>query len=190
MDSQLTHLQRLADLIRTRNSNEVSITREIGRPAMLGHIAEHIAGRVFDIQLHERADHPGSDGCFRSGPFRGRSVDVKARSRREGFLNIKEDHLPDFFLVMTGPKATPGRTAAEPQPWCIEEVYLFEARPLVEDLKARPVKLGAATSIRQDLWEGARIYPEHPDSPFRITRDQKEALQLFCLSSVAGGRRD
>ena len=71
---------------------------------MLGHIAEHIAGRVFDIQLHERADYPGSDGYFRSGPFRGRSVDVKARSRREGFLNIREDHLPDFFLVMTGPR--------------------------------------------------------------------------------------
>ena len=102
MDSHLTHLQRLADLIRTRNSNEVSITREIGRPAMLGHIAEHIAGRVFDIQLHERADHPGSDGCFRSGPFRGRSVDVKARSRREGFLNIREDHLPDFFRSTRG----------------------------------------------------------------------------------------
>ena len=178
-------LERLADLIRTRNSNEVSITKEIGRPAMLGHIAEHIASRIFDIRLHERADHPGNDGWFQSGPYQGRSVDVKARSRREGFLAIREDCLPDLFLVMTGPKATAGRTAGEPQPWCIEEVYLFEARPLVRELKARRVKIGAATSIRQDVWRAARIHPEQATSSWKLTEFQKECLRLFSLSSVA-----
>ena len=178
-------LERLADLIRTRNSNEVSITKEIGRPAMLGHIAEHIAARIFDIRLHERADHPGNDGCFQSGPYQGRSVDVKARSRREGFLAIREHCLPDVFLVMTGPKATAGRTAGEPQPWCIEEVYLFEAASLVRDLKARGVKIGAATSIRQEVWRAARIYPEQATSRWKLTECQKECLRLFALHSVA-----
>ena len=60
-------LQRLADLMRTRNAHEVSFVREIGRPAILGHIAEHIAARIFDIHLHEQADHPASDGIFQSG---------------------------------------------------------------------------------------------------------------------------
>ena len=62
-------LERLADLIRERNANEVAITRIVGRPAQLGHIGEYIASRIFDIELEQDAAHRGSDGQFRSGPF-------------------------------------------------------------------------------------------------------------------------
>ena len=62
-------LERLADLIRERNANEVAITGIVGRPAQLGHIGEYIASRIFDIELEQDAAHRGSDGQFRSGPF-------------------------------------------------------------------------------------------------------------------------
>ena len=100
-------------------------------------------------------------------------------------MKINEGTLPQFFLVLTGPKAAAGRTAGKPQPWCIEEVYLFNAASLVNDLKTRGVKLGVAASIRSVLWNAARIYPEHPKSPWNLTELQKESLRLFRLSSVA-----
>ena len=53
-------LERLADLIRERNANEVAITRIVGRPAQLGHIGEHIASRIFDIELEQDAPIGGA----------------------------------------------------------------------------------------------------------------------------------
>ncbi len=59
-----TGLERLSDLIRQRNENEVEITHIIGRPAQIGHVGEYLASAIFNIALEESATTPGYDGRF------------------------------------------------------------------------------------------------------------------------------
>lgn len=175
-------LERLAGLLRVRNTNEVEITRVIGRPAQLGHIGEYIAGQIFDIALEYSAVHPGSDGRFRSGPLAGKSVNIKMYGKREGLLDIHPAYVPDYYLVLTGPKSTVMSSKGAARPWVINEVFLFEAEPLIDRLRARGVKLGVATSVRVEEWESARIYPGSPGSPLELTRGQQDSLRLFDAS--------
>ena len=174
-------LQGLADLIRERNANEVAITRIVGRPAQLGHIGEYIASRIFDIELEQDATHRGSDGHFRSGQLAGKSVDVKFYAKREGVLDIKRKHLPDYYLVLAGPKSSATSSKGSTRPWCIKEVFLFEAAPLVARLLARGVRVGTATSVRNEEWDRARIYPASSGDPLELAKDQMDALRLFDL---------
>lgn len=172
-------LERLAELIRARNANEVDIARVIGRPALLGHLGEYIASRIFNIKLHDTAVHPGSDGCFRAGPLEGKTVDVKMYSKRDGSLDIARQ-LPDYFLVLAGPKA-PGVISGSTSPWGIKEVFLFETESLIARLKGRGVKIGTATSLRKGDWDRACIYPASTVAPLRLTDAQREALGCFDL---------
>lgn len=63
----VTPLERLAALLRQRNSIDADISSLIARPALPGHIGEFIAAAVFDIQLEGSATRAGYDGVFRSG---------------------------------------------------------------------------------------------------------------------------
>ena len=176
-------LQRLAELIRARNATEVEITRIIDRPAQIGHIGEYIASRVFDIVLERSAVNPGSDGRFSSGPLAGKSINVKMYGKREGLLDIRPEYLPDYFLVLTGPKSTAIDSKGRPRPWGVNEVFLFEAQPLIDRLRDRGVKLGVATSVREVEWKAARIYPVSSGSPLTLTQAQQDAIRLFKVSS-------
>jgi len=60
----MNDLERLAALIRDRNSIERSIASITGRPALTGHTGEYIAANIFDIQLVESASEKGIDGHF------------------------------------------------------------------------------------------------------------------------------
>lgn len=175
-------LRRLADLIRVRNANEVEITRVIGRPALIGHVGEYIASSIFNIALEPSAVNPGSDGHFRSGPLSGKSVNIKMYGKREWLLDIHPDYVPDFYLVLTGPKTTAMTSRGATRPWGIEEVFLFEAGPLIDRLRARGVKLGVTTSVREREWTFARIWPVSLGSPLELTRTQQDDLRLFALS--------
>ena len=174
-------LERLADLIRERNANEVAITGIVGRPAQLGHIGEYIASRIFDIELEQDAAHRGSDGQFRSGQLAGKSVDVKFYPKREGVLDIKRTHPPDYYLVLAGPKSSATSSKGSTRPWGIKEVFLFEAAPLVARLLARGVRVDTATSVRNEEWDRARIYPASSGDPLELAKDQMDALRLFDL---------
>ena len=174
-------LAQLADLIRMRNENEVAITRVVGRPALLGHIGEYIASQVFDIALAPNATNPAIDGWFRSSPLAGKSVDIKTYAKREGVLDIKPEQLPDYYLVLAGPKSSAVSSRGTVRPWGIKEVFLFEAAPLVARLRERPVKVGTATSVRQGEWDRARIFPASPGAPLRLTEDEEAALRRFDL---------
>jgi hypothetical protein len=70
-------LAGLAALIRQRNAIETEITQITGRPAVLGHLGECVASRVFGIALAHAATEKGIDGHFVSGPLRGSSVNIK-----------------------------------------------------------------------------------------------------------------
>lgn len=175
-------LQCLTSLIRVRNANEVEIARIIDRPALIGHVGEYIASRIFGIALEDSAVHPGSDGRFRSGPFAGRSVNIKMYGKREGLLDINPAHVPDFYLILTGPKATAMTSKENTRPWSVNEVFLFDAVPLIGRLRARGVKLGVATSVMAAEWEAARVWPDSPDAPLQLTEVQQDCLLAFTLS--------
>jgi len=181
----MTDFHKLADLIRKRNAIGKEITALIGRPAQIGHIGEHIASEVFDIALQESAVNKGFDGRFRSGPLTGRSVNIKWYAKREGLLDLRPDALPDYYLVMTGPRATILTSRGEARPLLIEQVFLFEARRLLAQLEGRKVKTGVATSITRDQWEAAEIYPSQKSSLLPVSDAQRALLKMFGADASA-----
>ena len=172
-------LRRLASLTRQRNRVDAEIAGLIGRPAHPGHIGDFVAAAIFDIRLLKDATHPGADGQFTRGPLAGRSVNVKKYSLDQGLLDMRPDALPDFFLVLTGPRRPAASSRGTSQPWTIESVYLLEAAPLVAQLTARGVKIGVATSVRRRVWDDAEIYPSPRGGALRLTPEQISMLELF-----------
>ncbi len=172
-------LQRLASLIQQRNRVDGEIAAAIGRPAHAGHIGRFVSAAIFDIQLNESATHHGSSGHFASGPLVGRSVSIRKYSLDQGILDVRPDALPDFFLVLTGARAGAASSRGTTQPWTIESVYLFEAVPLVEQLSARGVKIGVATSVRRHHWDDAEVYPSQNNETLPLTTEQISMIELF-----------
>ena len=84
----MDELKTLGELIKTKNDIETQISQIIGRPAEKGHIGEFIAGKIFDLKLHEDATKRGNDGVFRSGPLAGKNVNVKLYGKRENILDF------------------------------------------------------------------------------------------------------
>lgn len=181
----MNHLVRLAELLRQRNDIDGQISALLGRPATTGHLGEYIAHRVFGIELMESAAHKGSDGFFRSGPFADRSVNIKFYPKNDGLLSISPNSLPDFFLVLAGPRTAAGSSRGQIRPHIIESVFIFDAHALMAELKANSVKIGEATSVRQRLWEQAEIYPLQRNNTLILTEEQRAMLSLF--SSKGGG---
>ena len=172
-------LKRLASLIGQRNTIDGKIAEVIGRPAHPWYIGEFVAARVFDIKLNKSATQKGTDGYFSSGPLAGKSVDVKKHSTESGTLDIRIDALPDFFLVLTGPRTPPTSSRGETQPWTIEAIFLFEAALLARELNERGVKVGVATSVRRRYWDAAEIYPSPKNSALQLNPEQIAVIELF-----------
>lgn len=172
-------LHVLADLLKTRNEIGDRIADHIGRPAQVGHLGEYIASKVFNISLAESASQKGIDGHFVGGPLDGLSVNVKWYPKREGLLDMNSDASPDFYLVLAGPKVAAASSRGETRPWIIRTVHLFHAGELVRKLRERPVKIGIATSVAQQYWEDAEIYPRRRDDLYPMTDKQRSLLALF-----------
>jgi len=173
------NLVKLAELVNQRNEIGGKISALIGRPAIVGHIGEFIAGIIFDIRLEQSASRKAIDGYFRAGSPAGKSVNVKWYGKQESMLDITPNSLPDYYLVMTGPRSSATSSRGDIRPWLIEYVYLFDSVSLVSDLSRRNVKIGIATSVRKSYWENAEIYPRQKNQNYIITEEQKEMLQLF-----------
>ena len=172
-------LVRLAELIRARNAVARDIATLIGRPAQLGHIGEHIASRIFGIALEGSASRKSVDGRFADGPLVNRSVNVKWYAKQEGVLDLTPEALPDFYLVLAGPRSLAESSRGGVRPWIIESVHLFESKELMGVLRARGVKMGIATSVAQGLWEAAEVYPNRRSPWLVVSDEQREMLQLF-----------
>lgn len=172
-------LSQLANLLRLRNEVDRQIAEFIGRPATSGNLGEYIAAVVFDIQLEPTGVNPGYDGIFRSGPYSGKTVNVKLYSEDAGGLDIGP-HPADFYLVLVGPKPL-SKKGIRTLPRRIDSVYLIDIPRLRADLESRGVGIGIATSVRKAAWEQARIYPERADGPMALTSAQVEMLRLFDL---------
>jgi hypothetical protein len=112
----MEQLQQLAELIRQRNRIDDAIADLIGRPAEKGHISEYIAAIIFDIELCSSKTNRGADGYFRSGALAGRSVEIKYLALDEGgllYTSKPPKYLADFYLVLTGPRASAASSRAE-----------------------------------------------------------------------------
>jgi hypothetical protein len=176
----MSEIEELASLIRERNEVASRITALIGRPSQIGHIGEWIASKIFDIELERSAVAKGCDGRFCSGQLQGKTVNVKFYAKREGMLAIREDALPDHYLVLTGPRSMVMNSRGDGRPWHIDLVYLFNALELYESLCGSGVRIDAcATSICAKYWTQAEIYPAASNSLLALTVDQCRSLSLF-----------
>ena len=172
-------LVRLASLIAARNDLNAEIAAVIGRPALQGHIGEFIASRVFDIKLNPSAAHKASDGQFASGPLVGRSVNVKFYGEQDGLMAIRPDAVPDYYLVITGPKANAESSRGKSRPCVIRHVYLFDGPSLIASLTKEGKRLNEATGIYRAQWEAAEIWPRQTNRSLPLTDEQRQALALF-----------
>ena len=179
-------LVRLAELIKKRNVLECEITALIARPAAIGHIGEYIASRIFHIALDDSASRKGIDGYFRDGSLKGRSVNIKWYAVREGILDITPECLPDYYLVLTGPRPIAMTSRGRGRPWTIDGVYFFESRALTEQLPMRGVKVGVAGSVAQPMWEQAQAYPNQRSVELVLTGEQLERIMLFGAAPSDG----
>jgi len=172
-------LEKLANLLSEMNSIGEKISEITQRPATIGHTGEYIAADIFDIELEESANTKDFDGHFRSGTLANRTVNVKWYSKLEYMLDINPDALPDFFLVMTGPKALEPISKGGIRPWLINYVFLFNAAELVTELTARGVKIGVASSVRKHEWQAAEIYPNRRSMVYRLSDEQMATILAF-----------
>lgn len=182
-------LTDLADSVRVKNAADRHVARLIRRPALPGHFGEFVAERIFDIELNKDAAFPGFDGVFRDGRLEGKSVNIKFYTKHDRLLDMMEEGKagPDYYLVMTGPDEKPGPSRGKPRPWVIVSVFLFEAAPLVDELKTRSPKkkIGVATYVPVDLWAEAMIYPNCVSPLLPVTEARRDQLSLFSAARIA-----
>ena len=172
-------LEHLAGLLSEMNSIGNKISEITQRPATIGHTGEYIASIIFDIELEESASTKGIDGHFNSGPLAGKTVNIKWYSKLEHMLDITPESLPDYYLVMTGPRAQQATSRGGIRPWLINHVFLFNAAELVIELNARGVKIGVASSVRKPEWQAAEIYPNKRNMAYRLSGEQMSTILAF-----------
>jgi Family of unknown function (DUF6998) len=173
-------LVELAKLIRTKNSVDGKIARIVGRPALIGHVGEFIAARVFGIELHRSASAKGSDGVFKTGSLAGKTVNVKWYTTSDNLLDLNPSGGADYYLVLAGPSTQGASSRGTERPWTIDSAYLFASADLIAKLRDRGVGIGVATSVRSEDWEAAEIYPQSKG----IIQLDDEQRRLFGLFSV------
>jgi hypothetical protein len=107
-------------------------------------------------------------------------VNVKWYLKREGLLDTTESMALDYYLVLTGPASAAASSRGTTRPWCIEAVFLFDARQLRSEQIARGVKRGVASSVIKQQWAAAEIYPSATNPQLVTTSEQAEQLKLFA----------
>ncbi len=105
---------------------------------------------------------------------------VKWYLKREGLLDVTDSDALDYYLVLTGPASRALTSRGGTRPWCIEWVYLFDAKQLLAQLRARGVKTGVASSVRSEQWAAAEIFPKSTNPLLVVEPAQAALLGLFA----------
>ena len=101
--------------------------------------------------------------------------------KHESVLDMTNSDALSYYLVLTGPPVTAASIKEKTRPWLIEFVYLFDARRLLDDLRASNVKILIATSVRKKQWSAPEIYPNSsPSASLILSGEQKALLRLFA----------
>lgn len=174
---------KIAELLHQRNGIDSKIAAITQRPMTSGHLGEWLAAQILDVELEASAAAPAIDGRLQSGALAGRTVNVKWYLKREGLLDITDSPMLDYYLVFTGPASAAPSSRGGTRPWCIEAIYLFDAKQLLEELRARGVKIGTATSVCAPQWDAAEIFPRANNALLRINSEQAKLLRLFAVGS-------
>jgi hypothetical protein len=172
-------LKALSDLIKTRNSIDVDISKIIQRPAFTGHLGEYIASKIFDIDLNSSATQKGHDGFFQSGTLKGKSVNVKFYSKRETLLDLSLDSPPDYYLVLSGPKILQMTSKNTTRPLIIAHVFLIHSDTFLQQSKQRGIKITKQTSTVESQWIESEIYPTRNNTILSVSDEQRHLLSLF-----------
>jgi hypothetical protein len=172
-------IRTVADLLAQRNVIDASLAQIIGRPIASGHLGEWIAAAIFDIELESSASARAIDGRFGSGPLAGRTVNIKWYMAHQGLLDTTDARDLDYYLVLTAPPTTAASSRGASRPWCIDAVYLFDARQLRSQQEARGVKLGLASSVTKPQWLAALIYPAISGGPMPVSAQQADLISMF-----------
>ena len=180
----MNQLIELVALLRQYNQIGSQIAAIIGRPAQIGHIGEFIASQIFDIELEKIANAKAIDGRFRVGALAGKSVNIKWYAKHENILDVTPVVLPDYYLVLTGPKASPMASSGGVRPWLIQAAYLFDATHLLAILQRQGVNIGIATSVKTALWLEAMLYPQQQSAIYQLSDQQKALLALFAKETL------
>ncbi len=161
LNSHNGNLEELAELMGKRNKVDERISEIIDRPAEKGHIFEYIASQIFPIKLNDSASKEGYDGTFDDGALKDKKVDVKYHAKNDHLLDLNNKaNNETFLLVFTGPGEAASSSKGKVSPLRIDKIYLFNEKELCEQLAGK-VKVGTATSVRSEYWEGKEIYPEN-----------------------------
>jgi hypothetical protein len=110
-------------------------------------------------------------------------VNVKWYLKREGMLDLGDDPDLDYYLVLTGPSAQPGRSVQTTRPWQIKAVFLFDAPHLHNEQRRRGVKLGVASSVPAALWDAAEVYPRPTNTVLPLSTAQSDVLRSFATTT-------
>jgi len=172
----MSDLPWLASLIKSRNTIDNKMAAYIRHTAQVGNVGEYIVSVIFTIAPDEAGKHRGYDGRFTQGSLAGHTVDVQWHTKHDGQLTIKQDALPDYYLVLAGPA---GSSPSVASPWLIESIFLFNASELLNALRERGVQIGSGTSVTGPLWERAEIYPVPRNNRLTLTDDQRKQIVLF-----------
>jgi hypothetical protein len=172
-------MKRIAEQLHERNTIDAEIARIMHRPMTSGHLGEWLAARIFDIELEPTTTATATDGRFRPGSLRGRTVNIKWYLKHEGLLDMSKSDLLDYYLVLTGPTSGATSSRGATRPWCIEAVFLFDARQLRAEQIERGVKRGIASSVLKSQWTAAEIYPAASNPLLAVTSGQADMLRLF-----------
>ncbi len=87
----------------------------------------------------------------------------------------------DYYLVLTGPPSAAVSSRGTTRPWCIEAVFLFDARQLRSEQIARGVMRGVASSVTRQQWAAAEIYLSATNPRLNISPQQAGQLRQFGL---------
>jgi hypothetical protein len=170
-------LRDIARLLSARNAIDQEIAQVIKRPMTSGISASGSRRRYSISSWSHQPSRP--DGRFRSGPLTGQAVNIKWYLKREGLLDSSESPMLDHYLVLAGPPSSAISSKGTVRPWCIEAVFLFDARQLRAEQIARGVRAGVASSVIKQQWAAAEIYPSARNAILPITPRQKEQLKIF-----------
>ena len=109
----------------------------------------------------------------------GRSVNIKCYTKQAGFVDISQGDLPDFYLVLAGPRSASSSSVGSVRPWVISSAHVFGASDLVVDLRARGLFIGIGSSVRRELWDECEVYPHARSRLLELSPGQREMLGLF-----------
>lgn len=138
--------------------------------------------------LEESASSAGLDGRSRVGSLEDRTVNIKWYMKHQGLLDTPECAALEYYLILTGSPSPAGSSRGSIRPWCIQSVYLFDARQLRAEQEARGVKRGIVSSVTKQQWAAAEIYPApispllpviptRPDCSSSSVHDQSSAMK-------------